>query len=224
MITPKVSCIMPTANRANYVPLSIYYFLNQEYRNAELIIIDDGRYPIRNLVPEHHRIKYYYTASQSSVGVKRNYACEKASGSIIVHWDDDDYYAQDWIGRQVEVLESNEADIVGLNHIVFFSPLVNRYWQYEDKNIVRPWLSGATLAYYKDFWRRHPFRDLDIGEDYDFIWNSGAIIFAYEYFNGFVATLHALNTTLKPFENPRHKKHAKTYMYVDYKGYSENPK
>ena len=39
---PLVSCIMPTRNRRFFIKQSIKYFLNQDYANKELIIIDDG--------------------------------------------------------------------------------------------------------------------------------------------------------------------------------------
>lgn len=219
----RVSCIMPTANRELYIPLAVDYFLNQDYRDAELIIIDDGKESVRALLPEHRRIKYFYTEPLGSVGLKRNYACQQAQGDIIVHWDDDDWYGYEWISRQVKALESSGADICGLNEIIFFSPLVQKCWKYADKNSDRPWLSGATMAYWRSFWQQHPFKDLQIGEDYDYIWNNGAKIFAHDYTDGFYATLHARNTTLKPFEDVRHKKHAIEWMDVPYEGKTENP-
>ena len=39
---PMFSIIMPTYNRANMVMDSIQSVLNQEYRDFELIIVDDG--------------------------------------------------------------------------------------------------------------------------------------------------------------------------------------
>ena len=223
MNKPHVSCIMPTANRQNFISLAVHYFLNQDYRDAELVIVDDGKESVKSLLPDHRRIKYFYTEPLGSIGNKRNYACKKSKGEIIMHWDDDDYYAHDWISRQLNVLQSSNADIVGLNKIIFFSPLVQKYWNYADTDTIRPWLSGATMAYRKSFWKEHPFNDIHIGEDYDYLWNSGAKILAYDYPNGFVATLHAGNTTLKPFEDPRHKKHAISVMNVVYKGNTENP-
>ena len=223
MSGPHVSCIMPTANRPNFVLLAIQHFLNQDYRDAELIILDDGKESMQHLLPDHRRLKYFYTEPLGTIGKKRNYACSKALGEIIMHWDDDDYYAFDWISRQLNVLENSDADIVGLNEIYFFSPVVNRFWRYSDKDNDRPWLSGATMAYRKSFWEKHPFKDVNIGEDYDYIWNSGAKIQAHEYPDGFIATLHAGNTTLKPFENPKHKKNASMYMDIEYKGDAENP-
>lgn len=224
MSKPKVSCIMLTANRPNFVELSVGYFLNSDYRDAELVIIDDGKESVKHLLPDHRRIKYFFTEPLGSIGVKRNYACEKAEGEIIMHWDDDDYYPYDWMTRQVKALEESKADIVGLNQILFYSPLMNKFWNYDNKETDPPWLSGATMAYRKSFWEKHPFKDLQIGEDYDYIWNTGATIYAHDYPNGFIATLHNGNTTLKPFENPKHKKYALEYMDVKYVGDAENPK
>jgi glycosyltransferase involved in cell wall biosynthesis len=89
---PRASCIMPTANRPNYIQLATHNFLNQSYRDVELIIVDDSNYSIEHLVPKHTRIKYFSMDSGMLVGDKRNFACNKSSGDIIIHWDDDHYY------------------------------------------------------------------------------------------------------------------------------------
>jgi len=215
---------MPTANRQNYIPLALDYFLNQQFRDAELIILDDGRESVRNLIPDHRRVKYYYSDPIGTIGMKRNAACELATGEIIMHWDDDDYYGYEWISRSLKALENSDADICGLNTITFYSPLVGKFWKYDDSDNARPWLSGATMCYRKSFWEKHPFKNIHIGEDYDYIWNNGAKIFAHDYLEGFVATLHANNTTLKPFENSKFKKHAIQWMDVPFEGNTENPK
>lgn len=214
---------MPTANRPNFVELSVSYFLNQDFRDAELIIIDDGIQSVQDSIPDHHRIRYFHTATIGTIGKKRNFACAQAQGEIIMHWDDDDWYAFDWISQQVKAINSSGADICGLNDITFFSPIVRKFWNYADKNVLRPWLCGATFAYRKSFWSIHPFKDLQIGEDYDYIWNSGGSIYAHDYTKGFIATLHNANTTLKPFENPKYKKHAVEWMNVPFLGKAENP-
>jgi len=208
MNQPLVSCITPTANRQKYLPLAIDYFLKQDYPNKELIIVDDGIKTSAPIIPDHPQIKYFFTDPLGTIGIKRNYACGQASGEIILHWDDDDWYAGDWISRQVEAQQSSGADITGLNRVIFYSPSVDKKWMYEDTEEDKPWLCGATMAYKKSFWEAHPFIDLQVGEDYDFVWNSGAKIFALDYLQGFIAILHAHNTSIKPVEDPRHKKHA----------------
>jgi len=209
MNQPLVTCITPTANRQKYLPLAIKYFLAQDYPNAEMVIIDDGIQSCNVLIPENPKIRYFYFAEKlGTIGLKRNIAYEKANGEIIMHWDDDDYYAPDWITRQVNAQLISGADITGLNKVEFYSPSVNRRWRYEDTDTDKPWLCGATMAFRKDFWEQHKFIDLQVGEDYDFVWNSGGKVFALDYLRGFVSILHAHNTSIKPVENPKHKKHA----------------
>ncbi|WP_158797408.1 glycosyltransferase family A protein [Pedobacter sp. L105] len=206
MSTPLVSCIMPTANRQKYISFAIDYFLKQSYPNAELVIIDDGIKSVASLIPDHPKIRYFYSDPIGTIGIKRNHACEKSSGEIIMHWDDDDWYAPEWISRQVDALITSNADITGLNRVIFYSPTIEARWVYEDLDIEKPWLCGATMAYKKSFWQDNQFIDLQVGEDYDFVWNSKAKIFAHDYFEGFVAILHPNNTSIKPVENPKHKK------------------
>lgn len=211
MESPLVSCIMPTANRQKFLPFAIHYFIDQDYPNKELIIIDDGLESAKALIPNHPQIRYFYSEPLGTIGVKRNHACDKAQGEIIMHWDDDDWYAPDWISRQIEALSTSGADITGLNTVLFYSPSVEKRWVYEDSDLEKPWLCGATMAYRKSFWKEHPFVDIQVGEDYDFVWNSGAKTFALDYFQGFISILHAHNTSIKPVENPRHKKKGTTW-------------
>jgi len=212
MEQPLVTCITPTANRQKFLPLAIKYFLNQDYPNAEMVIIDDGLQSCAALIPADPKIRYYYYPEKiGTIGAKRNLACEKAQGEIIMHWDDDDWYAPDWISRQVDAQLNSGADITGLNKVDFYSPTVNRRWRYEDLDIEKPWLCGATMAFRKSLWEKHHFIDLQVGEDYDFVWNSGGKVYALDYLAGFVSILHAHNTSLKPIENPRHKKHSEPW-------------
>ena len=201
-----VSCIMPTANRQKFIPLAIHNFVKQNYANKELIIVDDGTESIKELVPDHPNIRYFYTNEKELIGNKRNTACEKARGEIIIHWDDDDWYSEDWISSQIKSLKLSGADICGINQVQFFSPLQNTFWMIKNLNTKKPWLTGASLCYWKSFWKKHPFKNLQTEEDNDFVRYSGAKIYAHDYFQGFIAILHANNTTIKDFENPKHKK------------------
>ena len=195
-----VTCIMPTANRRKFIPTAIQYFISQDYPNKELIIIDDGSDPIEDLVPLHKNISYFYSPIKETIGEKRNFACKKAIGGIIVHWDDDDWYATNWLSYQVQILQNNNADICGLNQIQFYSILDNKYWMTKNMNSKKLWLSGATLAYHKTFWEKHPFNNLQIGEDDDFVRNNGAKLFAHNYYQGFIAIIHPKNTSIKVFQ------------------------
>ncbi|RAJ35435.1 glycosyltransferase family 2 protein [Pedobacter cryoconitis] len=210
MNSPMVSCIMPTANREKFIPFAIAYFLNQTYRNKELIIVDDGKKSVAHLIPKHPSIRYYYVDDPiGTVGLKRNYACELTRGEIIMHLDDDDWYAHDWLRQQVNFLLASEADMCGIQHIHYYSVILDKIYTVvrEYKGIPNPmnWVAGGTLAYWKSFWKAHPFKDLQTGEDDDFIQNSGGKLFIHDYNDGFVALLHPHNTVVRSFENPKHK-------------------
>lgn len=202
---PLVSCIMPTANRADFIPSAIDNFLKQDYPNKELVIIDDGEHPVKGLVPDDPRLHYFYFEPKSTTGTKRNWACERAQGELIMHWDDDDWYAADWVSYQAHALLNSDADIAGINQVQFFSPGVNRYWMTKNSNSKRPWLTGASLTYRKSFWEKHPFKDLRVGEDDDFVRNSNAKLLAHDYFEGFICTLHPNNTSETYFAGQQSK-------------------
>src|ERR1700733_1523991 len=113
-LTPFASCIMPTANRRRFVPFAFQQFLNQDYNPKELVIVDDGDDPIEDLVPRDAAFTYLRIQPGLSLGAKRNLACRMASGDVILHWDDDDWYAPSRITRQVSSLESRGLDLCGI--------------------------------------------------------------------------------------------------------------
>ncbi|CAM4423558.1 Glycosyl transferase family 2 [Pedobacter westerhofensis] len=196
---PLVTCIMPTANREDFIPKAIKYFLQQDYPYKELVIIDDGYESIARMIPNLYSIRYFYLKEKQCIGTKRNIACEKAAGSIIMHWDDDDWYANNWISYQVNSIIEKEVDICGLSHVQFFSVRENKFYISKNVNAKKNWLTGATLAYRKAFWNKHPFKNIHIGEDILFVRNKNAKVFAHDYFKGFLAIVHATNARLKEF-------------------------
>ena len=109
----RVSCIMPTCDRASFIPCAIAYFLRKSLQDSELIIVDDGHAPIGGLVPADPRIRYVRLDARRPVGAKRNLACELARSELIAHWDDDDWYAPDRLQRQAVALDASDALIFG---------------------------------------------------------------------------------------------------------------
>jgi hypothetical protein len=168
---PLVSAIMPTANRRPFVGKAIEYFRRQAYPNKELIIVDDGSDPIGDLIPDDENITYIRLNPRLSVGAKRNLACEKACGEIIMHWDDDDWHAPHRISYQVESLLKANVDVCGINSVLFYDQANGKAWQYIYPPNQRFWLSGNTLCYRKEFWVTHRFPGIDVGEDARFVWS-----------------------------------------------------
>jgi len=169
---PLVSCIMPTGNRRSFVPQAIRCFLRQDYPNLELLVIDDGAQSIRDCVPESERIRYLRLNQKMTLGAKRNFACEQARGEIIVHWDDDDWYAPRRVSMQVSALNSGGADVCGSSQLSFYDPASGQAWEYRYAAPGAAWVAGSTLAYRKSIWQRNKFQNIQVGEDSRFVWNS----------------------------------------------------
>jgi glycosyltransferase involved in cell wall biosynthesis len=94
---------MPTADRRTFVAHAIGMFLAQDYDDEELLIVDDGKDPVEDIIPHVPSVRYFRLNKKRSLGAKRNFACEAAKGDLILHWDDDDWYASWLIWYQVGI-------------------------------------------------------------------------------------------------------------------------
>lgn len=156
-VLPLVSCIMPTYNRRAFIPLAISAFEAQDYPRKELIVVDDGNDPVADLLQGRPEIQYVRLPGRLSIGAKRNAACERASGDIIAHWDDDDWYANDRLRYQVMPLISGEAEITGLENAHVLELPSGVFWTTHaalHKRMFVGDVHGGTLAYIKKMLNR----------------------------------------------------------------------
>ena len=167
-----ITCIMPTHNRRAFIPCAISYFLCQDYPDKELIIVDDGTDAVGDLVPEDERIHYIRLNAKSTIGAKRNLACEQARGEFIAHWDDDDWHAPQRLSYQIEALLREGTDVCGIQRLLFYDVEYDRGWQYTYPENQRAWLSGSSLCYRRAFWAAHRFAHINVGEDSRFVWQA----------------------------------------------------
>ena len=176
---PLVSCIVPTtAARSAFLRHSIDYFTAQTYKPLQLVVIgDDGL-----------------------IGHKRNLACEQATGDIICHWDDDDWYGPHRVQQQVDTLMAHGVEATGYNRVLFADDAHRKVYEY--CNGAGNYGVGATLMYWRSLWDALQFRDRNergnpIAEDNDFVRRipHGKYIAA----NGdqIVARIHDANTVEK---------------------------
>lgn len=108
-LMPKVSVIMPTYNRADFIKESILSVLKQNFKNLEIIIVDDGssdntRQIINSIKDE--RIIYIYQKNKGR-SAARNKAIEVARGKYLAFLDSDDLFMPGKIKKQFEFLEKN---------------------------------------------------------------------------------------------------------------------
>jgi glycosyltransferase involved in cell wall biosynthesis len=194
---------MPTADRRRFVPQAIRYFLAQDYPNRELVIVDDGKDSIADLVPAHPSIRYLPLTGRRSLGAKRNECVEAARGDLIMHWDDDDWMAAHRISYQVDALLREEAEVCGLERMLFYHVDKDEVWLYQYPDRQCPWLAGGSLLYTREFWRRSPFPNIQVASDTRFVWdrpmNRRVAVSDYQFY---VAMIHSQNTSPKVFTRP----------------------
>ncbi|HYV13304.1 MAG TPA: glycosyltransferase [Pyrinomonadaceae bacterium] len=165
---PLVSCIMPTYERRRYVPQALQSFLQQDYPNCELIIVDDGKDAIRDLVEGRPNVRYFHVP-RTTIGAKRNLACKHAAGEIIAHWDDDDWYSPDRLRYQVMPIIAGKADLTGLENAFVLELPHGEFWTTEPALHQRLFVGnvhGGTLVYRKELWTqglRYP--EVNLAED-----------------------------------------------------------
>jgi glycosyltransferase involved in cell wall biosynthesis len=196
-LQPRIACIMPTANRRRFVPQAIRYFLRQDYANRELIVVDDGSDAVADLIPPDPRIRYLRLDKPHTIGEKRNLACEAASSPLIAHWDDDDWMAPWRLTCQVDSLLQEQAEVCGLNRVLYYDAASGLAWQYVYVG-GPPWVAGNTLVYTRTFWQANPFPDISIGEDNHFVWSRRLKhLMALPEGTFYVALVHPANTSPK---------------------------
>lgn len=166
---PLVSCIMPTHNRRQFIPLTLENYCAQTYSHKELIIVDDGTDPVGDVVAGYPGIRYLSLPRRASIGAKRNLACEQARGDIIAHWDDDDWYGPDRLERQVLPIVDGHADVTGLESGFVLVLPGGEFWTIDPRLHRRMFVCdvhGGTLVFRKSLWTaglRYP--DINLAED-----------------------------------------------------------
>src|SRR5262245_34318361 len=195
---PLVSLIMPTCDRRSFIPQAVRCFQRQDYRNLELVIVDDGGDPISDCIPEDSRIRSFRLDHKLTTGAKRNFACAQSRGAFIVHWDDDDWYPVWRVRAQVDAMAEHNVDLCGSSQVYYFDTVSECAWRYQYTGSGVAWVAGNTLAYRRSFWEQKKFPDIRVGEDSRFVW--GAPVGRIYDLNDpglCVATAHAGNTSRK---------------------------
>lgn len=168
MSKPLVSCVMPTWNRRAFVPAAIDCFLRQTYENRELVILDDGTEPLEDLIPRDPRIRYFFENKRRITGDKRNRANKLAQGSVICHWDDDDWSADGRVEFQVALLTKSGMPVTGFSNLLFWDLTQKKARRFVSA--LKNYACGTTLCYKKDFWVIHQFRPQHSASDNDFVY------------------------------------------------------
>jgi len=157
-----VSCVCVTYNRPTLLNELLYCFLQQDYENKELIIVNDQK-----------NIDYYYDDSRvkifnfkerfSSLGAKRNFAHAKVSGKFVFTMDDDDIFYSNHISKLIRFHIAHINDDIVFNRYYFIS-VDNENVETKINHLA---LNGSSIKI--GYVNNHSFPEISCGEDIVFI-------------------------------------------------------
>jgi len=107
-----VSVICPISEwRRGFIPQLLQCFFAQTWQDKELIIIDTHRSVpnplLEGLAKEHPSLVVYcHFRAEFSIGLKRNMGLHMATGTYVVHFDDDDLYSPIYLDTMIKRMMS----------------------------------------------------------------------------------------------------------------------
>jgi Glycosyltransferases, probably involved in cell wall biogenesis len=121
---PLVSVIIPVYNSEKYIRETLDSILASDYKNIEIIIVDDGSSDDSLSIIKEYEIKYNnircFTQANKGVSAARNKAIENANGTYILPVDSDDLISKDFISEAVSVLINSQTTKVVSPTAMFF--------------------------------------------------------------------------------------------------------
>lgn len=121
-MTNLVSVVMPCLNSENTISEAVASVLTQDYKNLELIVIDDGSTDRSLTILESYRssdfrVKIIKNTEKHGVSYARNIGIRASAGKFLCFLDSDDYLLPGSIEKRVNALEKNKAKIVYGNYL-----------------------------------------------------------------------------------------------------------
>lgn len=110
---PFFSIILPTYNRAHFLPKAIESVLKQTFEDWELIIVDDGSTDnTKEVVAKYQdsRIRYFFQENQER-SAARNNGIISSKGEFICFLDSDDYFLPEKLNTYYQVLQATTSKI-----------------------------------------------------------------------------------------------------------------
>jgi glycosyltransferase involved in cell wall biosynthesis len=123
-----VSVITPTAERARYLQGAYQLLQQQSYTHWEWLVYDTSLHPTSF---RDERVCYIQDEGIVSIGEKRNRLVELAKGDLIVHFDDDDYYAPFYLENVVERL--TKADFLTMASWFSYDTKTAQYYYWDTE-------------------------------------------------------------------------------------------
>ena len=182
----KISVIIPTYNRAEYICDSIDSVFEQNYNKSsfEVIVIDDGSTDNTKAVIKKYgnKVRYFSIPHSGKPAVARNFGIKKAKGDLIAFQDSDDVWPKDKFKNQIHIFDDEnivmsygQALAINSNGLVSDNKIVDEdvinYGENFDKLLKTNAISTLTVIVRKDVLKEigcfNESNDLRAIEDYE---------------------------------------------------------
>jgi glycosyltransferase involved in cell wall biosynthesis len=114
----KVSVIIPTFNRAEFLNRAVKSIIDQEYKNLEILIVDDRSNDdteavVKDLIGRYPHIKYCVNRRSKGPSGARNTGIIESSGEYLAFLDSDDVWLPKHLSEGVRFLDQHpEIDVL----------------------------------------------------------------------------------------------------------------
>jgi glycosyltransferase involved in cell wall biosynthesis len=111
---PTVGVIIPTHNRANYLPVAISSVLNQSFQDFEILVVDDGSTDSTAAVVagfSDQRMKYIRHETSKGGSAARNTGIRNSNCPFIAFLDDDDEWLPSKLQLLIDLLKSSPTEV-----------------------------------------------------------------------------------------------------------------
>ena len=112
--SPEVTVVIPTRNRAGFLPTCLNAVLDQRDIELEVIVVDDASTDDTRAVLQHlqtdQRARVISLGTRGGVAAARNAGIAEARGEWLAFLDDDDIWAPWKLSRQLSAARAVDAD------------------------------------------------------------------------------------------------------------------
>lgn len=164
MMLPRVSVLMLTYDRPQFIGNAIESILAQQFQEWELLVVHDGPHKQIPLIIEEWqkrdpRILYFHRAIPGNIAEASNFGLSSARGEYIAVLDDDDDWASpDKLSKQIGFLDSHRDHCCCGGGVIVVDPAGQEQMRYlkpeHDEQIKRRALMANPMAHSATLYRR----------------------------------------------------------------------
>lgn len=154
----ELSVVVPVYNVEKYIHRCMNTIINQDYKNYEVILVDDGSTDKSGKICDYYKEQYNNVKvvhkKNNGLGFARNTGLEIAEGKVVTFIDSDDYVDKKMFSAMMLLFEQQQVDTCYCNYARVINGLVipnthmencsGIYKRDEVLNKIIPWVVGGA--------------------------------------------------------------------------------